>query len=140
MNSQATDPELAVPFPPSVDELLRKICTEQSLRPVDADVRRRLAERGELGALEILRKVDSTKVRVSLGGLIIYLLEHYPLTPSPRMKTRVNSVAESQSPKRTRSCSIDVNASIEREVKEVKEALGELEFRKQFLILNYIGG
>lgn len=72
---------MEVPLPRSVDELIDKICADQSQEHPDAQLRWRLAQQGEEEALEILRTIATTKIKRSLSGFIFHLLER---SSSPR--------------------------------------------------------
>ena len=100
---EAIDVELYVDLPRSVEDLLAKICADKRWPPVDADVRRRLAARGEQGSLEILRRIEPPTVTITstLNGYIIRLLERLRSPASTPEKVRCLSGLQSpaQSPK-----------------------------------------
>nr|GMD31321.1 probable RNA-dependent RNA polymerase 3 isoform X1 [Ipomoea batatas]GME16056.1 probable RNA-dependent RNA polymerase 3 isoform X1 [Ipomoea batatas] len=70
--------EEAAALPQSVEELLQKICAEQSQEAPDVEVRRRLGAIGEEGANRILKKIASRPIKTTLNAFIIYMLNKYP--------------------------------------------------------------
>ncbi|ESR64511.1 putative RNA-dependent RNA polymerase 3 [Citrus sinensis] len=158
-----------VSLPLSVEQLISKIYTEQNKLPPDDGARRSLASLGEDAALDVLRTIASDKIKYSFSGYINYLVKKRnnngsplkrvcfsPSSPqqnrSPVTVTTVrllnlpqgtdyvvkqSPVADQQprgSPMSSISHAMRHRASIPQYV-----ALGELEFRKAFLILSYIG-
>lgn len=167
--------QIEVPLPPPVQDLLDRICREQSQTPPNFEVRQKLASVGEDEALRVLGIIAGSKIKKSLSGFVVRLLERSspPSTPSkrPRLSESPNSgvaVQHFAPPQGDRwdfdfgnlIFSVDLimtgelccnSGAIEavadtlfpespRGIGEAEmEALGELEFRKQFLMLNYIG-
>ncbi|EXB59781.1 putative RNA-dependent RNA polymerase 4 [Morus notabilis] len=128
-------PCIEVPLPRSVLELLERICAERSQPPPDAELRRKLASAGEDEALRVLRTIADCKTKIkSLHGFVTYLLRQQPPPPSLSSPSR-SPVPENSRP----SSSPGTFANSQGANGAQMEALGELEFRKQFLILNYIG-
>ncbi|POO00835.1 RNA-dependent RNA polymerase-type [Trema orientale] len=157
-----------VPLPPSVEELLKEICLEQNQAAPEAEVRRNLAAAGEDEALRNLRIIARSKVR-DLSAFIIYMLRKSQ-SPSPSPSPSSSPSRSPPPKKRTSDCyspntrtvqlfpnanprggpipcSLNAEtASPSRRPREMGsgqaqlEALGELQFRKQFLILNYLAG
>ncbi|XP_019190394.1 PREDICTED: uncharacterized protein LOC109184807 isoform X2 [Ipomoea nil] len=74
---EAAEEETAA-LPQSVEELLRKICAEQSQEAPSVEVRRRLGAIGEEGAKKILKKIASRPIKTTLNAFIIYMLNRYP--------------------------------------------------------------
>ncbi|XP_027358466.1 probable RNA-dependent RNA polymerase 3 isoform X2 [Abrus precatorius] len=104
-------------LPTSVENLIDSICKEQNQLPPDAKLRRQLAAIGEQQALHILSKISKNKIRHTLSAFILHMLKQQslPLSPSPPNPTRPPHSS-------------------------LLHALGELEFRKAFLLLSYAGG
>ncbi|KAL9440712.1 hypothetical protein AB3S75_019390 [Citrus x aurantiifolia] len=157
-----------VSLPLSVEQLISKIYTEQNKLPPDDGARRGLASLGEDAALDVLRTIASDKIKYSFSGYINYLVKKRnnnngsPLKrvcfspPSPQQNrspvtvttvrllnlpqdyvVKQSPIADQQprgSPMSSISHAMRHRASIPQYV-----ALGELEFRKAFLILSYIG-
>ncbi|KAL2321324.1 hypothetical protein Fmac_030293 [Flemingia macrophylla] len=105
-------------LPTSVDDLISKICLSQNQSPPDADLRRQLAALGEDQALLILRQIAQTTIIKTFSAFLKYMLNK-ATSPSP-------------SPSRTRSHHHSLHTP-------QMLALAELEFRKAFLLLSYIG-
>ncbi|QCD92035.1 RNA-dependent RNA polymerase 1 [Vigna unguiculata] len=106
-------------LPTAVEALLDTICREQNQLPPDFTLRRRLAAVGEQQALQILQVIAGQQIRCSLSAFIVYMLKN-PVTVTP-------------SPPRALSPTRPLQPSL------ALHALGELEFRKAFLLLSYIG-
>lgn len=118
-------------LPAPVEDLIERICKEQSLPPLEFNVRRHLANIGEEQAIELLNTISKSKIR-SLGGYIIHMLKHSsssPLKPSP---------SKSSSPVVTTATATAAEV-LPMADSDVHSALGELEFRKAFLLLSYAG-
>ncbi|XP_062090886.1 probable RNA-dependent RNA polymerase 5 isoform X2 [Humulus lupulus] len=157
-----------VPLPRSVEEMLERICLSQNLAPADDLARRKLAAAGEELALEKLRRIANCKVK-NLSKFIMHMLsQSRSPSQSPPPPRKRNRIPDSHSPTGSPSCSpntrrvclfknprggpipCSLNAETEtetsrqpREMTQAEaalEALGELEFNKQFLILNYTAG
>ncbi|GMN50612.1 hypothetical protein TIFTF001_019770 [Ficus carica] len=146
-----SDLHAEVPLPRSAEKLLDEICAKHNLPPADAELRRKLASAGEDRALQVLRTIadSTTKVR-SLPGFATHLFRQSPSPPPPPQSSPSRSPApENPRPYDSPGTLITnspgtliTNSPARRNGGEAPEmeALGELEFRKQFLILNYIGG
>ncbi|KAF3442984.1 hypothetical protein FNV43_RR16902 [Rhamnella rubrinervis] len=145
-----------VPLPQSVDQLLHQICTDQNQTPPCADTRRKLASRGEEEALPSNSSSHSKFRRLSPSPIkspcssttATRLYESPPLTPQGSSTTATRLSASPPTPPPQASSLGTGEASASSVMLELPfetgraqlEALGELEFRKQFLILNYSGG
>ncbi|KAJ7973799.1 RNA-dependent RNA polymerase [Quillaja saponaria] len=147
------------PLPQSVEQLITRICAEQNQRPPEPVVRQKLAQIGEERAVEILTKIASTKIKRSLDGFIIYMINnnsprHSPkkiFTVSPHRSSGTSflmsqqsspgtSVSQPQITENLQSPRCLISDRVERpHFSPAIVALGELEFRKAFLILSYIG-
>ncbi|KAI9192350.1 hypothetical protein LWI28_021583 [Acer negundo] len=151
-----------VSLPHSVEQLMSKICVEQSQPPPDPSARRMLASLGEESALEILRLIAKSKIRHTFSGFITHMvknlnnngspLKRVCLSPSQQNRSPVTTVRLMNSPQGTDEA---VNSSQQRGFSSSSSnpraattmrtyipqyvALGELDFRKAFLILSYIG-
>ncbi|KAF8393436.1 hypothetical protein HHK36_021680 [Tetracentron sinense] len=151
------DPSSEVPLPPSVEEILRRICEEQSLPPPDSRARTELISLGEKASLHLLRKISVHKIQ-SLNGFIIDMTKKSdPVATqesvsfsmpqqsssgscsiSPQDDAISHCPSSEQSTTQTSSSSLSLERS-SRPITPHLKALGELEFRKAFLILSYIG-
>ncbi|KAM6599582.1 hypothetical protein CsatA_019191 [Cannabis sativa] len=152
----------SVPLPRSVEEILDKICFTQHLLKADDLARQKLAAAGEELALEKLRILATRKVD-NLSKYIMFMFSQ-SLSPSrsPPSKRKLLLPYEPHSPpssspntrtvplfKKTRgitgrpipcSLNLETGTPLQTEAEAALEALGEMEFNKQFLILNYIAG
>ncbi|KAH7853241.1 hypothetical protein Vadar_000428 [Vaccinium darrowii] len=121
------------PLPPSVEQLIQRICAEQCQTPPDAEIRRQLGQLGEEASLEILRQISTRKITKSLNGFIAFMVKKYRTeetgTPLSSPAKRI-AVSPSLSSPRTESISGYSPQML---------ALSDLEFRKAFLILSYTG-
>ncbi|KAF8036236.1 hypothetical protein BT93_C2064 [Corymbia citriodora subsp. variegata] len=162
--SPSAPPSQLVPLPPSVEDAMRRICSDQNQPPPNARTRKKLAALGEEAALGVLRSTAAIKIKWSMDGLISRVIENGTgagsspsLSPSkvarmslsdqspvrsPVMYSRDNGFASS--PVRDQQIgSLRLLPSLENgngpAVSPKMKALSELEFRKAFLILNYIG-
>ncbi|TKY44577.1 RNA-dependent RNA polymerase 4 [Spatholobus suberectus] len=124
-----------VVLPTSVDNLIESICHKQNQLPPDSKLRQQLAAVGEQQALYILNVIADRPIRHSLSAFINHMLKQCQplefLTPSTPSQT----LSPSPNPTRPHQPSLHApapNSSL--------QALGELEFRKAFLLLSYIGG
>ncbi|XP_059431763.1 probable RNA-dependent RNA polymerase 3 isoform X2 [Corylus avellana] len=127
-----------VALPDAVEQLLQNICREQKQEPPGAEVRQKLASLGEEAALEILRKISASFNRKGLGGFILYMIDKaspqrlapvFPLC-TPSFASRLMFSPPQGNLRGSPSSSLS---------SEKLAAWGELEFRKAFLILSYIG-
>ncbi|KAF8370200.1 hypothetical protein HHK36_031764 [Tetracentron sinense] len=150
-------PSSEVPLPPSVEEMLRRICEEQSLPPPDSKARMVLASLGEEPSLKLLRNISGCRIR-TLSGLITYMAKksEYVQTQksacfstqrgsfssgstSPQDETISHPSSSGQLMTQTSPPSLSLERPSRRTFSPHLMALGELEFRKAFLILSYIG-
>uniref|UniRef100_A0A6N2MQX4 RNA-dependent RNA polymerase n=1 Tax=Salix viminalis TaxID=40686 RepID=A0A6N2MQX4_SALVM len=162
--------DIIVPLPCAVEELIAKICIEQNQRPLKTNTRLTLASLGEQVAFDILWSISGKEIRKSFDGFVVHLAKqlspninasspniHSSLSPSPQqsqnrspitptrllMNSQSNSGAQSPTPfKLQGSSTMDSQRQRESEstISQQLVALGELEFRKVFLILSYLGG
>ncbi|KAL5572577.1 hypothetical protein UlMin_022174 [Ulmus minor] len=147
-----------VPLPHSVEQVLKQICAEQKQKRLSDGNRRELASLDEDLALYIVRKVAGLIIQTSLDNIVCYFINKYrnqsPLSPtksrtsdspirklsfSPNIKT-VPYFGSSQGNVGSLARSLIPEESPREEGQTLLEALGELDFRKQFLILSYSGG
>lgn len=128
------EPFYEVLLPPSVESMLQKICIEQCQSPPDTSVRKQLELLGEEVSLEILGKISTQKIYKTLSGFIMHLAKNYARAP-----TQQDGVgSHSQVSKRPVFSPSSEEASTQKLSPQLL-ALSELEFRKGFLILSYIG-
>ncbi|KAK7314414.1 hypothetical protein VNO77_32936 [Canavalia gladiata] len=120
-----------VVLPTSVENLIESICKEKNQLPPDPKLRQQLAEIGEQRAREILLIIsESKKIKRSLSAFIQYMINMSPTQPP-----------QSLSPSKPSPLTPSPNANATRPPHSPSlAALGELEFRKAFLLLSYIGG
>ncbi|KAJ0091072.1 hypothetical protein Patl1_13327 [Pistacia atlantica] len=163
------DSNAQVPVPHSVEQLIHEICTNQKKQPPDAEARHALASLGEEEALNVLRTIAGQTIRYSFSGFIKYLINqrHNNTNGSPQKRlclspshsqnrspvSVVRFMNRSQGPNdgvshppvpeppRGSPLSSSTSSRIEGNRALIPQyvALGELEFRKAFLILSYIG-
>ncbi|XP_072964197.1 probable RNA-dependent RNA polymerase 3 isoform X2 [Typha angustifolia] len=168
-------------LPAAVEELLHRICRNQSLPPPDHVARRELDRIGEDASLRILRQIAESRVK-DLSRFITYMAKSSdvvlarnaegistresacfsgPSSPgfsSVREESVVSPLSQEISPREMASPVIQMSrgemtspirkmapmeADGENPLKNLATpqmlALGELEFRKAFLILSYLG-
>ncbi|CAK9141389.1 unnamed protein product [Ilex paraguariensis] len=143
-------------LPQSVEQLLQKICVEQSLPPPDTHARRVLARLGEETSLDILTKISISEVR-TLNGFIVHMAKKYyrpvgspgsaQISPqkrsspcSPSAYAHNDSGYNSPIPKHlvlSPPCSPQITGT--QSISHQLLVLSQLEFRKAFLVLSYIG-
>ncbi|KAK1592184.1 hypothetical protein Q3G72_020916 [Acer saccharum] len=151
-----------VSLPHSVEHLMSKICVEQSQPPPDPSARRMLASLGEESALEILRSIAKSKIRHTFSGFITHMVKNLNNNGSPLKRVCLSPSQQNRSPVTTvrlmnshQGTDEAVNSSQQRGSSSSSSnpraattmrtsipqyvALGELDFRKAFLILSYIG-
>lgn len=104
-----------VPLPSSVEDMLIRICVEQSHPPLDTIARQKLASLGEEASLKLLREIRQERNIEDLNKFVTFIAA----------KLSSNPLEHSGSPPHTSSPQL--------------VALGELEFRKAFLVLSYTG-
>lgn len=152
------DSYVVTTLPPAVEQFLQLICSERSLPLPDDRAKAELASLGEESAFRILAQIRSVREIRNLSGFIIYLAKQVQLvSPTPTPTTPALSqesvcFSPSSSPRTPPppsappervftslpSSSTSTAANGERFSPQLV-ALGELEFRKAFLILVYIG-
>ncbi|CAL0322159.1 unnamed protein product [Lupinus luteus] len=157
--------EVTVHLPLSVENLIQNICMEQHQKPLDSKVRHHLASIGEQQALQLLTKISRTQIKTTFTKFTQYMINTYYTPSTSEKQQQHNSNASPSSPATThlsfsspsnqvsfdttrspvaehRRCSLDSSTQMEEEKRfsAAMEALGELEFRKAFLLLSYIGG
>ncbi|KAG8636202.1 hypothetical protein MANES_16G110000v8 [Manihot esculenta] len=150
-------------LPPSVEQLIAKICTDQNQPPLGLPARRVLASLEEEVVLEILCTIASSEIRKSFDGFVFYLVKQKVGNSSPVKRLCLSPTSPQQSSRSSApawlmmhqqcesifespismSLSRDTSCSSEAvsrtEISPQLQALGELEFRKAFLILSYMG-
>ncbi|XP_044463726.1 probable RNA-dependent RNA polymerase 5 isoform X2 [Mangifera indica] len=159
----------SISLPHSVQQLINEICTNQNQRSPDAEARQALASVGEEEALNVLRVIKGKTIHSSFSGFIKYLINqrHNSTHESPQKRpclspshshdgSPVNIVrpmnlsqvlndgmSRSPVPEPPRGSPLTSSTSSRMESNRISipqyVALGELEFRKAFLILSYIG-
>ncbi|KAG6662192.1 probable RNA-dependent RNA polymerase 5 isoform X2 [Carya illinoinensis] len=137
---------MQVPLPDPVEQLIQQICREQSQMPPGPQVRQELASIGEEKAVQLLRVISGSKIRKSLGGFILHMIRNAPCSPpqciAPASPLRIpSSLSRSMMspPQGSLRGSPSSNLNSAGAVSPKLLAWGELEFRKAFLILSYIG-
>ncbi|KAG7579788.1 RNA-dependent RNA polymerase eukaryotic-type [Arabidopsis thaliana x Arabidopsis arenosa] len=141
----------------SVETMLGKIYEKHKQhRPITVETRRRLSSISEELALETLRKVFNMQYVKTLDGLITYFVKDMATVDgSPRLSSGESPVQSPTTPGK-KSCRPFQDVSLDGETPSPKFlrreenggskhiplllALGELEFKKAFLLLTYIGG
>ncbi|KAJ6742853.1 RNA-DEPENDENT RNA polymerase 3-RELATED [Salix viminalis] len=162
--------DIIVSLPCAVEELIAKICIEQNHRPLETNTRLTLASLGEQVAFDILWRISGQEIRKSFDGFVVHLAKqvspninassptiHSSLSPSPQqpqnrspitptrllMNSQSNYGAQSPTPLKLQGSSTmdsQRQRGSESTISQQLVALGELEFRKGFLILSYLGG
>ncbi|CAL5186422.1 unnamed protein product [Lathyrus oleraceus] len=122
-------------LPPSVEKLVKQICIEQSLQcQLEPIAKRRLVAIGEQLAIDLLKQISNSKIR-NLNALIMYMLKQPPYSLSPSIPPTPSRPSPSRrSPSPSPLLAFPPSSS-----SGVLTALGELEFRKSFLLLSYAG-
>ncbi|KAK9939780.1 hypothetical protein M0R45_016466 [Rubus argutus] len=147
-DKSGSDSNTIVFLPQSVHNLLRQICIEKNQPWPDADVRRELASLSEEKALEVLHSIynNSQDIR-TLNGFIKFMIRKCS-SPSPSRIVPTSYFQEqpflvNEPPLLLLLlCKLDFerfSRTTWRPWQAHLVALGELEFRKQFLILSYAG-
>jgi len=101
---------------------------KQSQPPLDPSTKRLLATIGENQAIQILNAISNTSIRTTFNAFTLYMISKHS-SPSPSQSF--------PSPSQFQTSPL---AFPSLEDSAVLTALGELEFRKSFLILTYAGG
>nr|XP_019704822.1 probable RNA-dependent RNA polymerase 5 [Elaeis guineensis] len=136
-------------LPSAVEELLARICRDKSLSPPDAIARRELAALGEEASLRILHDISAARSVKNLSGFIVYMAKNSPValarhaealsTQESACFSGPSSPAFTSNRDDSTACPLDCEMPQRQMASPQMEALGELEFRKAFLILSYIG-
>ncbi|EHA8586808.1 RNA-dependent RNA polymerase [Cocos nucifera] len=136
-------------LPSAVEELLARICRDKSLRPPDAIALRELGALGEEASLRILHEISAARNVKNLSGFIIYMAKNSPValarnaealsTQESACFSGPSSPAFTSNRDDSTACPLDCEMPQRQTASPQMEALGELEFRKAFLILSYIG-
>ncbi|KAI4347069.1 hypothetical protein L6164_007918 [Bauhinia variegata] len=150
------DPSLQVSLPQSVEQLLGRICEAQNQSQPNSAVRRELANLGEREAVQLLTRVSKIKDIRNINQYLMRSINNASSDRSPKRTTACISPHNSPGSATRLMFSQDVSSSpvavspqgspLTNPVQaqglspEFRGALGELEFRKTFLLLNYIGG
>ncbi|GAU22806.1 hypothetical protein TSUD_142460, partial [Trifolium subterraneum] len=137
-----------VTLPESVENLIKIICEKQNQPPPDHFPRQQLAMIGEQRALELLTIISNTTIQRSFNGYIVYLIKNgiSPPKPSPPSSSEASPLPlhppEHFPPSSLSESSMSSSLSqfpLHPPPYCVLTALGELEFRKSFLLLSYAG-
>ncbi|KAL2924650.1 putative RNA-dependent RNA polymerase 3 [Bienertia sinuspersici] len=139
-----TPPPIPV-LPPKVELQLQEICFEKSQPPADFDARKLLSEIGEQESLRILSIICNTSHVKTLSGFIRFLVKKSRSSSPCSPLSAPHQIPLNHSPQARRVC-LFASPMIEKRPESQKgdsqcvlEKLNEFEFRKAFLILNYIG-
>ncbi|KAA3457828.1 putative RNA-dependent RNA polymerase 5 [Gossypium australe] len=155
-------------LPQAVEALISRICNEQGQPRLGYLTRQALAEVGEEASLRILEKIQRTEIRTTFDRFVMFMIKNESNgngSPQKRSNSSQKNSSPFSSPAKT--CRFMMNSqggdNVNREEgfrpqsvatplltsltnvgrEEVFSpqlvALGELEFRKAFLILSYIG-
>ncbi|KAK9026934.1 hypothetical protein V6N11_066790 [Hibiscus sabdariffa] len=152
---------------PTVEALISRICREKNQPPLPNSTKQALAERGEETSLKILQIIQRSDIRTTFNQYALYLIRESNDNGSPQRRSNPSPSNSSPFSSPTKPCRLmmsspanlgegSVNfASTSAPVIPIKssptiaggeegfstqlEALGELEFRKAFLVLSYIG-
>ncbi|KAL4317791.1 hypothetical protein GQ457_18G001060 [Hibiscus cannabinus] len=134
-----------VVLPPTVEVLVSRICSEKSQPPLSRSTKQALAQLGEESSLKILQKIQVSDIKTTFDKFLMFLIrKESNFSPQKRSNpSPVNSPAKTtrlmmNSPV-TPTRSFSENAGRGEGPSSQLVALGELEFRKAFLILSYIG-
>lgn len=139
-----------VPLPSSVDQMLREICAKHSQPPLDSRLRRELASAGKEASLKLLRTISCADKIRNLNGFVFHMLRNSTAAPTQEsvcsstphggLWATDDASSNSSIPEHlSRSHSIKIERGRAHAFSPQLLALGELEFRKAFLILSYIG-
>ncbi|GMI94841.1 hypothetical protein like AT2G19930 [Hibiscus trionum] len=147
-----------VVLPPTVEAMVSRICSEQSQPPLSRSTKQALAQMGEEKSIHILRKIQVSEIKTTFDIFLMFLIRKESngspqkrSNPSPvnspvkTLRLMMNSpggdnvhIASISAPV-TPTRSFSANAGRGEGPSSQLVALGELEFRKAFLILSYIG-
>lgn len=84
-------------LPPSVEQLIAKICTDQNQPPLGLPARRVLASLEEEVVLEILCTIASSEIRKSFDGFVFYLVKQKVGNSSPVKRLCLSPTSPQQS-------------------------------------------
>ncbi|XP_022731132.1 probable RNA-dependent RNA polymerase 3 [Durio zibethinus] len=155
----------AIALPQTVEAAISRICREQNQRPLANSTRCALAKIGEEEALRILETIQRSRIHSSFDGFVFYIIRNEGYNGSPQKRpspsTQINRSPQSSPVKACRlmmdsqvtlrgdddviqtpvtpALNFASNVVVEEKFSPQLMALGELEFRKAFLILSYIG-
>ncbi|XP_045790333.1 probable RNA-dependent RNA polymerase 5 [Trifolium pratense] len=148
--------ETPVILPASVENLIERIREKQNQPPLHHSTIQQLALIGEQRALELLNVITKTTIRASFDGFIVHLMKNLsqnsvspPPPPASSSEASMSPLPSPPPPKPFPSLSLSESSlSPSRSLSPltlhpppycVLTALGELEFRKSFLLLSYAG-
>ncbi|KAK9032081.1 hypothetical protein V6N11_056364 [Hibiscus sabdariffa] len=126
-----------VVLPPTVEALVSRICSEKSQPPLSRSTKQALAQMGEESSLKILRKIQVSDIKTTFDKFLMFLIRKES-NCSPQKRSNPSPV---NSPAKTTRLMMNSPENVGRGEGPSSQlvALGELEFRKTFLILSYIG-
>ncbi|OMO82667.1 RNA-dependent RNA polymerase, eukaryotic-type [Corchorus capsularis] len=151
---------MVVILPQTVEAAISRICSERNLPPLLDSTRQALYEVGEAESLITLKKIGETKEKIrSFDKFVMYfIVRNRPnCNPSPQKRPSPSSISSPfsspgkivrmmmSSPGKdnravqTSATSLTPSSSSGGSFSPQLVALGELQFRKAFLLLNYIG-
>ncbi|XP_058206703.1 probable RNA-dependent RNA polymerase 5 isoform X2 [Rhododendron vialii] len=155
MSSLSPSSTLTGPLlPPSVEQMIQRICAEQCQTPPDGAVRWQLDQLGEEASLDILRKFSTQSVRKSLSADIVFMAKNARsrgtgnLSPSKRSAVSISPSPVGSPNGFSPHSPIAKRALLAPSTNLGTASIGEnnplmalydLEFRKAFLILSYAG-
>ncbi|KAJ8751018.1 hypothetical protein K2173_016199 [Erythroxylum novogranatense] len=155
-----SSPQLQVVLPLKVDELIERICDDQSKPQLGFDARQKLASLTEEAAVAILQKISRCRIQ-TFDGFVKFMVDQELKNGSPSSSSpQRSSPSQNRVPKPTipfklshgqKSCSSSSSSDSSSSSSSGTssravifspqlQALWELEFRKVFLILSYLGG
>lgn len=123
-----------VPLPPSVEDMLERICAEQSLPPLDTNARRKLASLSVGDALKLLSEIRPRRIK-DLNKFVTFMAKKYSSDSGGILNEDICVLNKKLRP----SVNPEPSGSPSHTPSPQLVALGELEFRKAFLVLSYIG-
>ncbi|XP_020528669.1 probable RNA-dependent RNA polymerase 5 isoform X2 [Amborella trichopoda] len=124
-------------LPHAVEAKLGQICRYQSVQPASMRAREMLASIGESSAMNLLNWISTQKIR-DFSAFIIYMVKN--MNRPPDVLSSTDDVCECAPNLEPSSLMNDFRCNTYGSNEfQFRKALGELEFRKAFLILNYIG-
>ncbi|XP_022754978.1 probable RNA-dependent RNA polymerase 5 isoform X2 [Durio zibethinus] len=150
-------------LPQTVVEAISRICREQNQPPLASSTRRALADIGEEVSLRILEKIQRTSIRFSFDGFVMAMInQELNNNGTPHKRPSSSSQLDcSPLPSPIKTLRLMMNSQVDLRGHDVIQTpdtrplssslvrremfspqlvtLGELEFRKAFLILSYIG-